>query len=286
MPAESFPGHTEYRQMDERLPNLAEIASWYDYKTPDAGVERSGLVIDWEKSDLASLHNAIVSFEAGLEVSPPIEAGEYTVDFDVCALKLQSGQDFIISPFKIAEVGLNGEIKKVLFQFIITNPEVPHDKVAEFNFLYEANGEREVWKLVHRLVSEAYRGQGIATGMLEGIEAGLIQREQKTNIPQEISVNIAQADVLLLFLKRGYTPATKADAERVKRFFAADKDLSLKSSPVLEDIGMSKHWYIFEKDSYPEEGSAEYAQLWHGSDENGEPNYLTQSFRITLKKDL
>lgn len=274
------------------LPTLRDLAARYRYAAPESMAPRHDLQIDWEQSNFRPLADALQRFDStGLQrpTDPPLEFGETFFSLGYAALKTKTGKDLPIAITKNIFVREDGKPPKSSLYINVNNLDTTKHaplEVAGFNFQYFQTEHGEQWKLTHRIVREAYRAQGVAGHLFDAFEQAFQERAETTGTPQEISVDIAQADVLLMFLKRGYVPATEEDRTRINRFFSGDDGLTMVSSPQLAEEGISKDWYIFEKENLPPPESPKYQGLWQSYDENDRPHYLSESFRMVVKKEF
>lgn len=158
----------------------------------------------------------------------------------------------------------------------------PLSYICEFDF-NRREREREnyeEWNMDHRLVKGEYREQAIGSQMLNLAETFLAERAKDTQVPQVITVETAQADLLIWLMKRGYQAATEEDAARIQRLLSGDPKLTIKSG-LFQDV----HWYVFEKKTIYENGMV-VPEVWSDETIGTDIHYTKSSFRIKLKKEF
>lgn len=134
------------------------------------------------------------------------------------------------------------EVERILLELFLENQNTPIAAVT-----LEKKSANE-WALDHRYVDEKYRGQKIASMLLEAAETFARQYGEKTGVPQKISINVGQPHLMEIFQAKGYQPAEEQDKRNAERIFSGDETLELdyaitESGDAQTDIEP----YVFEK---------------------------------------
>lgn len=160
----------------------------------------------------------------------------------------------------------------------LVRPEYPEDDwdkyyVGTFDFACFDNGEKEEWNMKHRETGNLYRKQGIAGEILKLFEEYLAQRPKS----KELSSEVGQPDLIAWLQKRGYSPASIQDEEKLARL----PDLQIFSSPKGEK-------YLFDVPAFREKFGFEpsHPEVWNPKQYKEDFFYMNSSFRIKLKKKI
>lgn len=268
---------------------LQMIGKMYDYALEASSEEAINLGIDWSSVDTEALFgddskdfDTIDDSRPGTTKSPYVT----TIPLHKTEIPSRQGQLQLIGAKRLDIY--QGNTKFILG---LINHDFPVDgdqkqQVGGFQFIQTKQRGREEWEMKHRYVSESYRSQGIAPNMLHFGEAFLKKRAQETQIPQVMTAEVGQVDVLLWLLKEGFVPENGKDAGRINRILSGDPSLKIVSGPPGKDDGQTRDWYIFEKERLNSLTEVQRSVMWKGNDKKNPHNYTNCSFRIKLKKPI
>jgi hypothetical protein len=289
--------HVEARGNLEKIKHMLHpmqaIAKMYDYSPHPETIDKVDLGIDWSGANVGVTSSNIRDFDTINESSEGVTTrGNERVQFFEKTLfesDVACSQD---KPLKlkgeksIRKVVENGSVTE---QFILslTNPNVPeedfkHHCVGNFVFEKRDKGDHDEWDMNDRIVSEAYRNQGIAPKMLTMMEQMVGQYRETSNKPQSIVAEVGQVDVLIWLLKQGYAPGDSSDQEKIDRLLRGDESLTVVSAPDDAQEDEKRQWYIFEKSTY--EGNED--KIWDRSNYGQPIHHMKSSLRIRLKKEI
>jgi hypothetical protein len=144
-----------------------------------------------------------------------------------------------------------------------------------------------VWDMHDRITSEAYRGKGVASQMIEATENCVQAVANETGQDQEIVMEAAQLPVLSVFLKKGYEVVDE-DKQRfdevTEKLEAGDPKYVLASceADFRENHEERKTWYVFEREIYERLGD----EIWKVDPTDQKANYMKYGMRFKLRKKI
>lgn len=245
----------------EKTLTIANIHNYGD-KTPNTHSKKI-TKIDFSNCDLQPLfkglrlitdQNPICSDKFYLPVMVNIdgESFPYKMTMDVTLEK--SGKNWYLD---IILSGFDGEIASILV----------------------SNNASE-WDIHHRLVNEDYRGQGIASGLLQIAENLIQQFADFKQVEQLLKVNTGQLDVLQFFQKNGFVAMDDELGlnETIEKLQQGNGELTIAECPA--EIG--RYYYIFKTKILEALGD----DIWDENLDPRESNYMRYGERFTLKKHL
>ena len=271
----------------------AVLSDKYHYKPEPIESERIDLGIDWGSVDTDEvLGTAPKEFDDADSTHPNATEskcdGKSThIDIDLINQTLSSaGGDLTLRGSKTYDI-----VKDESYLTLkLANPREDWVKepfkhnICHFRFHQIKNEEGEEWDMMHRQVNEVYRGQGIASSMISLSEDFFKKRAQEAGIKQVMTANIAQVNVLTMFLKKDFAPATAEDEEKINRLLNGDPSLVVVTGPETKYDERLRN-YIFERNKYyGDDGlvKPEIEEIFRDGTRYEE--LLEMSFRINLKK--
>lgn len=273
-----------------KLLRISEIGKMYGYTPEDTLSDKVTLGIDWTSFNPDSMLGDVPrDFDQMDHTHPDAIDSEWltTVPLYKTGIRSEKG--------KLEFIGVKRIDNEPRLVVGLMNNDVPDDApeydfqkrhVGETHFMQQKYGDHEEWEMRHRRVSDVYQGQKVASEFLHFGEAFLKKRAEETGIPQVITAETGQANVLIWLLKKGFKPATPKDEERIDRVLSGDDTLTILSGPVDETNGQKREWYLFEKEKLRDLGGVENPEIWSKDSHEKPVNYTKASFRIKLKKEI
>jgi len=144
-----------------------------------------------------------------------------------------------------------------------------------------------VWDMHDRVTSEAYRGKGVASQMIEATENCVQAYANANGEDQFIEMEAAQLPVLSVFLRKGYEVIDEDKqrfAEVMSKLEVGDSQYMLASceADFKENRGERKTWYVFEGETYERFGD----KIWDYDETAQKANYMQHSVRFRLRKKI
>jgi len=282
--------HTETRDLPENIKQMIHplqyISSLYNYKPIPEQSEMINLGIDWNSIDTEDMFGDSPSQFDQIDHTYP-GAQKHEKGGNVLYTRIP----FIRSKLKAEKDGLELVGQKiddrvrdeVTFGLGILDTK-DGESLASFRFNQLKRDGYDEWDMKHREVRSAYRSQGMASNMMQLFEEFLTKRAKKTKVPQVITADIGQVDVLSLLIKDGFEPASPEDQEKISRLFNNDGSLVVTSGPDIEGKARPQ-WYIFNKKEHCDEDGNVRSDIWESYSKKPE-EFLKKSFRIHLKKEI
>lgn len=144
-----------------------------------------------------------------------------------------------------------------------------------------------VWDMHDRITSEAYRGKGVASQMIEATENCVQAFANANGEGQEIVMEAAQLPVLSVFLNKGYEVVDEDKqrfAEVMGKLEAGDQKYVLASceADFTGDYEERKTWYVFEREIYERMGD----EIWKVDPTDRKANHMKYGMRFKLRKKI
>lgn len=144
-----------------------------------------------------------------------------------------------------------------------------------------------VWDMHDRITSEAYRGKGVASQMIEATENCVQAHANASSQDQFVEVEASQLPVLSVFLGKGYELVDEDKqrfAEVMSALEAGDQKYVLVSceADFKESREERKTWYVFERQTYEHFGDT----IWDYDEAAQKANYMQHSVRFRLRKKI
>jgi len=144
-----------------------------------------------------------------------------------------------------------------------------------------------VWDMHDRITSEAYRGKGVASQMIEATENCVQAVANESGQDQEIVLEAAQLPVLSVFLNKGYEVVDEDKqrfAEVMGKLEAGDQKYVLASceADFTGDCEERKTWYVFEREIYERMGD----EIWKIDPTDRKANHMKYGMRFKLRKKI
>lgn len=161
-----------------------------------------------------------------------------------------------------------------------------HANAEVGQYLSEKRGN--IWNMNDRATSEAYRGKGVASHMIQATENCVQGYADRTGEDQIIEMTASQLPVLRVFLKEGYDVVEEDKqrfAEVIQKLGAGDQKYVLASceSDFQNPLTLErKTWYVFEREIFERFGSA----IWDYDETTRKSNYMQYSVRFRLRKKI
>lgn len=270
-------------KMRQRISDI--LSSQYNYRPEPVQQDRIDLGIDWSSVDARDLFGDMPKEFDNIDGTYP-GATVWEHEGKTCARILLINADLKSKNGNLQLLcqKIDDKVKdEVTFGFGI---EDANNEVfpASFRFYQVKHGEYEEWDMKHRVVSEVYRNQGIASQMIRLAEEFFKKRARETGIKQIMTANIGQTNVLTALLKEGFVPTSKEDEEKINRLLNGDRNLIVVTGPDMKDKAKPQS-YIFERDKYYNESGEVRPEIWN-TYKNEPEKFLGMSFRINLKKEI
>ena len=162
-----------------------------------------------------------------------------------------------------------------------------NEKDQEIAYYLSTRRAGNVWDLGDRITSEAYRGKGVASHMIEATENCVQAIANVKGEDQEIVMEAGQLPVLSVFLNNGYNVVDEDKqrfAEVMGRLQAGDKKYVLASceADFQENREHQKTWYVFERVIYERMGD----EIWKNDPSHHKAYYMQCSVRFKLRKKI
>ena len=245
--------------------------------------ENADDVLDGQRDSVAGAVQAVIDLGIDWKSLNKKEIFEKLADFDSasdgkffkCEIPSTSGRklEMRFSKYKKGWEGADGSMR-----IDLVSPEYPEDDwdkyyVGTFDFVHFNKGENEEWDMKHRETGNLYRKQGIAGEILKLFEDYLAERPK----PQEVTSEIGQPDLIPWLHKRGYSPASIQDEEKLARV----PELQIFSSPKGEE-------YLFDVPAFRDQFGCDPSdpKVWNPDNYKEDFFYMKSSFRIKFKKTI
>ncbi len=99
---------------------------------------------------------------------------------------------------------------------------LPKSKNGYMGNMFIGQVQENKWELHHRYITPEYREKGLFPAAVAGVEHLLKERAVATGKDQELFLSVGQPELLLTFLRLGYTYKTPEDEVAAQRILAGD----------------------------------------------------------------